>query len=124
MSHPKQDEIDHAFATALELPDEELSVWLAQQPDAVREEVESLLAAWRRSEDFLGDETGGQTAGPDFTGRMQAVLARVAAARGSQSGQHGAQLPGSGERTGLTPLNNGTRIGPYQIEGVLGRGGM
>jgi len=71
---PDWAEIERATGAVLELPEEQRAAYLAQQPDAIRAEVESLLAAYRRSGDFLGNETRAQpSAGSD--GRPLAVKA-------------------------------------------------
>ena len=116
MSSPSWEEIERAVAAVLELPEQELAAWLSQQPLAIRDEVESLLAAYRRSGDFLGSETATQTAGPDLTGRMEAVLARV----------KGVVAAADFAPPGDSPMavNAGTQLGPYHIERLLGKGGM
>ena len=65
---PDWKEIERVMATALELPDEQRAAYLAQQPAAVRAEVESLLAAYRRSGAFLGSEAGAGTSTASITG--------------------------------------------------------
>ncbi|MBZ5618815.1 MAG: serine/threonine-protein kinase [Acidobacteriia bacterium] len=59
MTNPDWQEIEHAMGIALDLPEEEQAAWLGQQRPEVRAEVESLLAAHRRSSSFLegGPET-------------------------------------------------------------------
>jgi Tol biopolymer transport system component/predicted Ser/Thr protein kinase len=56
--NPHWAEIERAFDAVLELPDEQREQYLARQPAPIREEVESLLAAYRRSGSFLGKQTG------------------------------------------------------------------
>src|SRR5688500_1717543 len=77
MSSPSWEEIERAVAAVLELPEQERAGWLSQQPVAIRDEVESLLAAYRRSGDFLGHGTAGHAVGSNFIGRMEAMLARA-----------------------------------------------
>src|SRR5438128_1028425 len=54
MNSPDWEQIEGVMAAALELPEEQRARYLAQQPAAVRSEVESLLEAHRRSGSFLG----------------------------------------------------------------------
>jgi eukaryotic-like serine/threonine-protein kinase len=54
---PEWEKIEHHMGAVLELPEAEQTAYLAQQPPAIRAEVESLLAAYRRSGNFLGNET-------------------------------------------------------------------
>ena len=63
MSSPSWEKIERAVAAVLELPEQERAAWLSQQPIAIRDEVESLLAAYRRSGDFLGAKQ--QVGAPD-----------------------------------------------------------
>ncbi len=78
----------------LELPKEQQAAYLAQLTPSIRVEVESLLAAYRRSGDFLGGETNKPVSiGADFDERVS--------------------RPGTG-----------TELGPYRIEAVIGEGGM
>jgi serine/threonine protein kinase len=116
MSSPTWDEIERAVAAVLELPEQERAPWLSQQPAAIREEVESLLSVYRRSGDFLGDEIGTQTAGPDLTGRTEALPARVKGAAAA------ADFASSPDEKPI--VNAGTQLGPYRIEHLLGKGGM
>ena len=117
MSSPSWEDIERAVAVVLDLPEQERAAWLSQQPVAIRDEVESLLAAYRRSGDFLGDETAAPTAGSDLIGRMEAIRARIKGA---------VARAGSGPGAGDSPvaLNAGTQLGPYCIERLLGKGGM
>lgn len=48
------EQIERVMGVALDLPEEQRAAYLAQQPQAIREEVESLLEAHRRSGSFLG----------------------------------------------------------------------
>src|ERR1041384_544207 len=57
---PDWEEVERVMAAALELPSEQQPAYLAQQPARVRAEVESLLAAYRRSGSFLEGEAGAQ----------------------------------------------------------------
>ncbi|MGH9633178.1 MAG: FlgO family outer membrane protein, partial [Bryobacteraceae bacterium] len=117
MSSPSWEKIERALAAVLELPEQERAASLSQQPLAIRDEVESLLAAYRRSGDFLGGETAGHTAGPDLTGRMEAILAWV---------KGGVAAADSVPSSGKSPMavNAGTQLGPYRVERLLGKGGM
>jgi eukaryotic-like serine/threonine-protein kinase len=54
------EQIERVIGYALELPEEQRALYLERQPASVRTEVESLLAAHRRSDNFLGNETGAQ----------------------------------------------------------------
>jgi serine/threonine protein kinase len=117
MSSPSWEKIERAVAAVLELPEQERAAWLSQQPIAIRDEVESLLAAYRRSGDFLGTETAGHTAGPDLTSSMEAILAWV---KGTVAGADFAPSPGDSPMA----VNAGTQLGPYRIERLLGKGGM
>lgn len=54
---PDWGEVERVMARALELPEEQQPEFLAQQPEAIRSEVESLLAAYRRSGGFLERES-------------------------------------------------------------------
>src|SRR5260370_278697 len=116
MSSPSCEEIERAVAAVLEQPEQERAAWLSRQPVAIRDEVESLLAAYRRSGDFLSDETAGQTA-PDLSGRMEAVLAWV---KGGAAAGDPVLSPGDSPMA----VNTGTQLGPYRIERLLGKGGM
>jgi serine/threonine protein kinase len=115
MSSPTWGDIERAFAAVLELPEQERAAWLSQQPLAIRNEVESLLSAYRRSGDFLGNAE--QSGRPDWIGRMEAIQSR---ANDTISG--GDCAPAAGYRTNA--LNEGSQLGPYRIEGLLGKGGM
>jgi serine/threonine protein kinase/Tol biopolymer transport system component len=120
MSRPNWEEIERAVGAVLELPEEERAAYLARQPQGIREEVESLLAAYRRSGGFLGDETSKQTSSPDLPGKMGAMLARLAAA---------ARVPGALEGSASfwpadETLMTGRQLGQYQIVEKLGQGGM
>src|SRR5262245_57332253 len=115
MGSPSWEEIERAMAAVLELPEQQRGAWLSKQPVAIRQEVESLLSACRRSGDFLGDETAMQTAGPDLTGRMEDVLARLGAAAAADFASTLGEKP---------IVNAGTQLGPYRIEHLLGKGGM
>src|SRR5688572_33252366 len=117
MSSPSWEEIERAVVAVLELPEQERAPWLSQQPVEIRNEVESLLASYRRSGDFLGDETATQTAAPDLIGRIEAIMARV-------KGAVAAADSGTASRDSLVALNPGTQLGPYRIERLLGDGGM
>jgi Tol biopolymer transport system component/predicted Ser/Thr protein kinase len=66
--NPDWQEIERTMAAALELPEEQRAGYLAQQPAAVRAEVESLLAAYRRSGAFLGSEAVAGTSTASITG--------------------------------------------------------
>jgi serine/threonine protein kinase/Tol biopolymer transport system component len=57
-ANPHWEEVERAIGAVLELPEEQRAAYLARQPDAIRAEVESLLAAYRRSGDFLASRTG------------------------------------------------------------------
>ena len=117
MSSPSWEEIERAVAAVLELPEQEQAAWLLQQSVAIRDEVESLLAAFRRSGDFLGGETAGHTAGPDLTSSMEAILAWV---KGTTAAKDSAPSPSDRPMA----VNAGTQLGPYRIERLLGKGGM
>jgi eukaryotic-like serine/threonine-protein kinase len=117
MSSPNWEEIERAVAAVLELPDGERAAWLSQQPVAIRNEVESLLTAYRRSGDFLGGETAAQTAGSDLIGRMEAIRAQL---KGAVTAADSGPAPADSAIT----LNAGTQLGPYRIERLLGKGGM
>ena len=117
MSSPGWEKIEHVVAAVLELPEQERAAWLSQQPVAIRDEVESLLAAYRRSGDFLGGETAGRSAGPDLTGRMEEILAWV---KGTVAAENSVPAPGDSPMA----VNTGTQLGPYRIERLLGKGGM
>src|SRR6185312_13889288 len=117
MDSPSWGEIERAMAAVLELPERERMAWLSQQPAAIRNEVQSLLAAYHRSGDFLGNETAGQTAGPDLSGRMEAILAWIKSAAAAADS---APSPGGWPMA----LVAGTQLGPYRIDRLLGKGGM
>ncbi|MEO7650360.1 MAG: serine/threonine-protein kinase, partial [Bryobacteraceae bacterium] len=104
---PKWEEIERVMAAVLELPESQQEAYLSQQPAAIRAEVESLLAAVRRSGDFLGDESGRQNGGAGFA----ASLDSVHTGSGSNDEKHG----------GVTA---GTLLGSYRMETILGEGGM
>src|SRR5262249_14431754 len=59
-SKPEWPEIERVMGHALQLPEEQRAAYLEHQPPEIRAEVESLLAAYRRSSDFLGNETSVQ----------------------------------------------------------------
>ena len=61
--NPDWEAIERAMAAALELPEDQRAAWLAAQPPAMRAEVESLLAAYRRSGSFLEHETTAHLSG-------------------------------------------------------------
>ena len=124
-SNPDWEEIEHALGAFLELPEKQRAVYLAQQPPPIRAEVESLLAACRRSGSFLGDETGKPIAPADLLGRMKAML-DVA---GSEALATGAHLDPNriedAEGVGRPiAIKAGTQLGPYRIEAGIGEGGM
>ena len=124
-SNPDWEEIEHALGAFLELPEKQRAVYLAQQPPPIRAEVESLLAAYRRSGSFLGDETGKPIAPADLLGRMKAML-DVA---GSEALATGAHLDPNriedAEGVGRPiAIKAGTQLGPYRIEAGIGEGGM
>ncbi|MFN0172926.1 MAG: protein kinase domain-containing protein [Bryobacteraceae bacterium] len=105
------------MAAVLELSEQERGAWLSEQSAAIRDEVESLLAAYCRAGDFLGQETAGQTAAPDLTGRIDAIMAwskGAVAAADSAPSQAGSPMA----------LGAGAQLGPYRIECLLGKGGM
>jgi hypothetical protein len=72
--NPDWEEIEHAMGAFLELAEEQRGAYLSQQPAPIRA-VESLMAAYRRSGSFLGDETGAPIAAADLLGRMKAMFA-------------------------------------------------
>jgi serine/threonine protein kinase len=51
-------QVEAVMGHTLELPEEQREPYLQRQPASIRAEVESLLAAYRRSGKFLGDDTG------------------------------------------------------------------
>ncbi len=51
--NPDWSEVERVVAAAIDLPEEQQAAYLAQQPASIRSEVESLLAAYRRSGSFL-----------------------------------------------------------------------
>jgi serine/threonine protein kinase len=116
MSSLSWKQIEEAFSEVLALPEEEQAAWLAQQPDALRTEVASLLASFRRSGNFLGEDTDEQSADPAFTTRMRATLVRLLEDAGSP--------PSNQQRSPYEPLEAGTELGHYRIEQLLGAGGM
>jgi serine/threonine protein kinase len=103
---PDWEEVERAMAAALALPESEVAEFLERQPIAIRAEVESLLDAYRRSKGFLGDDSGDPVAAAAPLGGMHALLA-AAVSDGPPAG-----------------VDKGTQIGPYRIEGAIGKGGM
>jgi hypothetical protein len=61
---PEWEQIERVTGHALDLPEEQRAAYLERQPASIRAEVESLLSAYRRSSNFLGDETGAQRSAP------------------------------------------------------------
>ena len=113
-NYPDWEQIEHAIAAVLELPEDQRAAYLAQQPSSVRSEVESLLAAYFRSGSFLGGEPVSPMATAEVLGKMKAMLALA-----------------SSESVGAAPsvtepiaVNAGTELGHYRIEGIIGQGGM
>jgi eukaryotic-like serine/threonine-protein kinase len=101
------EEVERVMAVFLELPDEQRSAYLAKQPAPIRAEVESLMAAYRSAGSFLEGET-------DLPGKMRLMLGAEHTRRYSESLAEGAGFA----------VDNGTQIGPYRIESVVGKGGM
>ncbi|MEO1478901.1 MAG: hypothetical protein AAFV01_10015, partial [Bacteroidota bacterium] len=94
-------EIDDLFAQALDRPADERTAFLRAAcggDPALYHTVAALLDADARAEDVLGESA------TDFAGHLLQEAATAADAMGH--------------------LAEGTRVGPYRIEGVLGRGGM
>jgi hypothetical protein len=54
------EQIQSVMGGALDLTEEQRAAYLERQPPSIRAEVESLLAAWRRSTRVFGPETGTQ----------------------------------------------------------------
>jgi serine/threonine protein kinase len=54
---PEWSEVERVVADTIELPEDEQAAYLAQQPSPIRDEAESLLAAYRRSGSFLEQST-------------------------------------------------------------------
>ena len=78
------------------------------------------MAAYWRSEGFLGDETSKQTFRPDLPGEMEAMLARLDAAVRVPGAVEGSASFWSADETPMT----GRQLGQYQIVEKLGEGGM
>src|SRR5580704_10323378 len=112
--YPGWEQIEHAIAAVLELPEDQRAAYLAQQPFSVRSEVESLLAAYFRSGSFLGAEPGSPVATADVLGKMKAMLALASSEFGGETHSISA----------LVAVNVGTKLGHYRIEGIVGQGGM
>ncbi len=123
--NPKWEEIERAMATCLELPEKQRSVYLAQQPAEIREEVESLLAAYGRSAGFLGDDTGKPLTSGELLGRLKAMAGMA----NSESLAKGTRPAVAGLDAGVNSgsaasVEAGTLLGPYRIETIIGKGGM
>src|SRR4051794_18479082 len=64
------EQIQSALGRALDLAEEQRAAYLKQQPPSIRAEVESLVAAWRRSTRVFGPETGTQELLPPVSRRV------------------------------------------------------
>jgi len=53
---PDWAEVQNVFSAVVALPEEQRAAYLSKQPQPIRAEVESLLAAYHRAGDFLGEE--------------------------------------------------------------------
>jgi serine/threonine protein kinase len=104
---PEWADIERVMCAVLELPESEQEAYLAERPPAIRAEVESLLAAYRMSGGFLGDETGQSSASAGLLGDIEATEGRADAS----------------VRT-LPAVTAGTHLGPYRIEAMVDEGGM
>lgn len=104
MSEANWKEVERVMAAYLELPEDRRSAYLARQAAPVRAEAESLLAAYRGAASFLGDETAEPLRAADLLAKMKLVL-------------------GGGTEVDFA-VSSGTKLGPYRIESVLGKGGM
>lgn len=71
---PDWGRIERVMGHALELPEEQRAAYLEQQPPPIQAEVESLLAAYGRAGNFLGEEKGDQPPAPPVS-RLMAVSA-------------------------------------------------
>ncbi|MEM9998725.1 MAG: serine/threonine-protein kinase [Bacteroidota bacterium] len=94
-------EIDTLFAQVLDRPADERTAFLRAacgDDPALYHTVAALLDADARAEDALGESA------TDFAGHLLQEAATAA-----ETAEH---------------LAEGTRVGPYRIEGILGRGGM
>jgi serine/threonine protein kinase/Tol biopolymer transport system component len=68
---PEWEQIERVMGHALELPEGQRAVYLERQPASIRAEVESLLSAYRRSSNFLGNETDAQRSAPSAQRLME-----------------------------------------------------
>src|SRR5262245_28064965 len=106
-TRPQWEEVERVMSALLELPETEHAPYLAKQPPAIRGEVESLLAAYARSGNFLSDVTSLQSGGMRFLGEVAPSQARADCNPGPS----------------LAAIA-GVQLGAYRIEAVLGEGGM
>jgi len=71
---PDWSEVERVAAATIDLPEEKQATYLAQQPASIRSEVESLLAAYRRSGSFLERSAVAHTAAASVDIRVDTQL--------------------------------------------------
>jgi serine/threonine protein kinase len=111
MSDANWNDVERVMAAFLDLPENQRAAFLAQQPPAIRKEVESLLAAYGSAGSFLGGEASTPAATAELLQKMKLAFA---AANSNLDTGSGAAFE----------IARGTQLGPYRIESVLGKGGM
>jgi eukaryotic-like serine/threonine-protein kinase len=117
--HPSWGRIEQVMAAVLELPEEQRFAYLANQPAAIRAEVESLLAANRDAGHFLGSGVS-----EPIAGRLTKMKSMFEAANPEALASRTRLYSERAAAAGAFAVTADTQLGPYRIESLIGKGGM